>query len=92
MPYIFARALSLIWHLRHLDELINVHKILIYVHFVYDTDVCLYQVIKLNDLPLKVVATISSFNFHFFPHLLIFLQFRDSNPYNVLNLSTKAVL
>ena len=26
---------------------------------------------------LKVLATIPYFNFHFFPHLLIFLQFRD---------------
>ena len=39
---------------------------------------------------LKVLATIPYFNFHFFPHLLIFLQFRD--PSNVLNLSTHAVL
>ena len=39
---------------------------------------------------LKVLATIPYFNFHFFPHLLIFLQFRD--PSYVLNLSTKAVL
>ena len=41
-------------------------------------------------LELKVLATIPYFNFHFFPHLLIFLQFRD--PSCVLNLSTKAVL
>ena len=39
---------------------------------------------------LKVLATIPYFNFHFFPHLLIFLQFRD--PSYVLNLSTKAVM
>ena len=39
---------------------------------------------------LKVLATIPYFNFHFFPHSLIFLQFRD--PSYVLNLSTKAVL
>ena len=39
---------------------------------------------------LKVLATIPHFNFHFFPHLLIFLQFRD--PSYVLNSSTKAVL
>ena len=39
---------------------------------------------------LKVLATIPYFNFHFFPHLLIFLQFRD--PSCVLNLSTKAAL
>ena len=39
---------------------------------------------------LKVLATIPYFNFHFFPHLLIFLQFRD--PSYVLNLFTKAVL
>ena len=39
---------------------------------------------------LKALATIPYFNFHFFPHLLMFLQFRD--PSNVLNLSTKAVL
>ena len=39
---------------------------------------------------LKVLATIPYFNFHFFPHLLIFLQFRD--PSYVLNLSTEAVL
>ena len=36
------------------------------------------------------IATIPYFNFHFFPHLLIFLQFRD--PSCVLNLSTKAIL
>ena len=41
-------------------------------------------------MELKALATIPYFNFHFFPHLLIFLQFRD--PSNVLNLSTKAVL
>ena len=29
------------------------------------------------DFGLKVLATIPYFNFHFFPHLLIFLQFRD---------------
>ena len=39
---------------------------------------------------LKVLTMISYFKFHFFPHLLIFLQFRD--PSYVLNLSTKAVL
>ena len=39
---------------------------------------------------LKVLATIPYFNFHFFSHLLIFLQFRD--PFYILNLSTKAVL
>ena len=39
---------------------------------------------------LKVLATIPYFNFHFFSHLLIFVQFRD--PFYVLNLSTKAVL
>ena len=39
---------------------------------------------------LKALATIPYFNFHFFPHLLIFLQFRD--PSCVLNLSSKAVL
>ena len=39
---------------------------------------------------LKVLAMIPYFNFHSFPHLLIFLQFRD--PSYVLNLSTKAVL
>ena len=39
---------------------------------------------------LKVLATIPYFNFHFFPYLLIFLQFWD--PLYVLNLSTKAVL
>ena len=39
---------------------------------------------------LKVPATIPYFNFHFFPHLPIFLQFSD--PYYVLNLSTKVVL
>ena len=39
---------------------------------------------------LKVPAMIPYFKFHFFPHLLIFLQFRD--PSCVLNLSTKAVL
>ena len=39
---------------------------------------------------LKALATIPYLNFHFFPHLLIFLQFRD--PSYVLNLSTKAVL
>ena len=44
-------------------------------------------VIKWN---LKVLAMIPYFKFHFFPHLLIFLQFRD--PSYVLNLSTKAVL
>ena len=38
---------------------------------------------------LKVLATIPYFNFHFFPHFLIFLQLRD--PSCVLNLSTKAV-
>ena len=38
---------------------------------------------------LKVLAKIPYFNFHFFPHLLIFLQFRD--PSYVLNISTKAV-
>ena len=43
-----------------------------------------------NILPLKVLATISYFKFHFFPHLLIILQFRDISC--VLNLSTKAVL
>ena len=32
---------------------------------------------------LKVLATTPYFNFHFFPHLLIFLQFRD--PFYVLN-------
>ena len=42
------------------------------------------------EITLKVLATIPYFNFHFFPHLLIFLQFRD--PSCVLNLSTKAVL
>ena len=41
-------------------------------------------------LELKALATIPYFNFHFLPHLLIFLQFRD--PSYVLNLSTKAVL
>ena len=41
-------------------------------------------------LSLKALATIPYFNFHFFPHLLIFLQFRD--PSYVLNISTKAVL
>ena len=41
-----------------------------------------------NDL--KVLATIPYFIFYFFPHLVIFLQFRDSS--YVLNLSTKAVL
>ena len=41
-------------------------------------------------MQLKVLATIPYFNFHFFPHLLIFLQFRD--PSYVPNLSTKAVL
>ena len=39
---------------------------------------------------LKVLAIISHFKFHFFPHLLTFLQFRD--PLCVLNLSTKTVL
>ena len=39
---------------------------------------------------LKVLATIPHFKFYFFPHLVIFLQFRD--PSYVLNLSTKAVL
>ena len=39
---------------------------------------------------LKVLAKIPYFNFHFFPHLLIFLQFRD--PSYVLNLSTKGGL
>ena len=39
---------------------------------------------------LQVLATIPYFNFYFFPHLLIFLQFRD--PSCVLNLSTNAVL
>ena len=39
---------------------------------------------------LKVLVTIPYFTFHFFPHMLIFLQFRD--PSYVLNLSTKAVL
>ena len=39
---------------------------------------------------LKVLATIPYFNFHFFQHLLIFLQFRD--PSCVLNISTQAVL
>ena len=38
---------------------------------------------------LKALAMIPYFSFHFFPHLLIFLQFRD--PSYVLNLSTKAV-
>ena len=41
-------------------------------------------------LPLKALATIPYFNFYFFPHLLIFLQFWD--PSYVINLSTKAVL
>ena len=41
-------------------------------------------------LKLKVLATIPYFSFYFFPHLLIFLQFRD--PFYVLNLSTTAVL
>ena len=39
---------------------------------------------------LMVLAMIPYFNFHFFPHLLIFLQFRDTS--YVLNLSTKAIL
>ena len=39
---------------------------------------------------LKVLAAIQYFSFHFFPHLLIFLQFRDLS--YELNLSTKAVL
>ena len=39
---------------------------------------------------LKALATIPYFSFHFFPHFLISLQFRD--PSYVLNLSTKAVL
>ena len=39
--------------------------------------------------PLKVLTMISYFKYHFFPHLLIFLQFRD--PSYVLNLSIKAV-
>ena len=39
---------------------------------------------------LKALATIPYFSFHIFPHLLIFLQFRD--PTYVLNLSTKAFL
>ena len=39
---------------------------------------------------LKVLAMILYFIFYFFPHLVIFLQFRD--PSYVLNLSTKAVL
>ena len=30
-----------------------------------------------DQAPLKVLATIPYFNFHFFPHLLIFLQFGD---------------
>ena len=45
---------------------------------------------KNNIFILKVLATIPYFNFHFFPHLMIFLQFRD--PSYVLNLSTKADL
>ena len=43
-----------------------------------------------NKTDLKALATIPYFNFHFFPYLLIFLQFRD--PSYVLNLSTKAAL
>ena len=39
---------------------------------------------------LKVLAMIPYSNFHFFPHLLIFLYFRD--PFYVPNVSTKAVL
>ena len=39
---------------------------------------------------LKVLATILYFKFYIFPHLVIFLQFRD--PSYVLNFSTKAVL
>ena len=49
-----------------------------------------YIFIQRIPLWLKVLAMIPYFNFHFFPHLLIFLQFRDSS--YVLNLSTKAVL
>ena len=59
---------------------------------------CIYLASSVNNfqgdrrpaLTLKALATIPYFNFRFFPHLLIFLQFRD--PSNVLNLSTKAVL
>ena len=43
-----------------------------------------------DQLNLKVLTMMLYFKFHFFPHLLIFLQFRD--PFYVLNLSTKAVL
>ena len=43
-----------------------------------------------TETALKVLSTIPYFNFHFIPHLLIFLQFRD--PSYVVNLSTKAVL
>ena len=39
---------------------------------------------------LKVPTTIQYLNFHIFPHLLIFVQFRD--PSYVLNLYTKEVL
>ena len=41
-------------------------------------------------LGLKVLATIPYFKFYFFPHLVIFLQFRD--PSYVLNLSTKTAV
>ena len=37
-----------------------------------------------NKIVLKVLAMIPYFNFHFFPHLLIFLKIRD--PSYVLNL------
>ena len=43
-----------------------------------------------HSLLLKVLATIPYFNFHFYSHLLIFLQFGDSS--YVLNLSFNTVL
>ena len=54
-----------------------------------DTYSCDYLKHSFNliDFQLKVLATIPYFNFHFFPHLLLFLQCRD--PFYVLNLSTK---
>ena len=39
----------------------------------------------------KVLAMISYFQFHFFPHLVIFPPFQFRDPSCVLNLSTKAV-
>ena len=58
---------------------------------------CIYHLLLIQSMrtiieyfTLKVLAMIPYFNFQFFPHLLIFLQFRD--PSYVLNLPTKAFL